>query len=188
MDPTILKWIAQVISWAAAGLTIYSFQMKDNKRLYLLQSIGGILWTVSFAIPGNWSGAFMNAINIFRGGILAAGKKWSTPLMFVITEVLMLAAGILTYDNWLSILVMVAQMIGTAAMWSRNGKIIRIFQFFVVSPSWLTYNIFASAGANTGGIVTEVFGIVSVVISIIRYGWNGFEDEPEKKKAISEKE
>ena len=180
----LLFWIAQVISWVGAALTIFSFQMKDNKRLYILQSVGGLLFAISFAIPGNWSGALLNSVNILRGGVLAAGKKWSSPLMFVIIEIFYLVSGIVSYDNWLSILVTVAQMVGTIALWSRNGRTIRIVQFFVISPSWLIYNIFASAGANTGGIVTEVFGLASVIISIIRYGWNGFEDEPSKKATV----
>ena len=182
MNNGILFWTAQGISWLGAALTIFSFQMKDNKRLYLLQSISGFLFAVSFAIPGNWSGALLNGINILRGGVLTAGKKWSSTFMFVLIEALYLISGIATYENWLSILVTVAQMVGTVALWSRNGRTIRIVQFFAISPSWLVYNIFAPAGANTGGIVTEVFGLVSVIVSIIRYGWNGFEDEPSKNK------
>ncbi len=182
MQPIIITWTAKIISLIAAGLTIFSFQMKDNKRLYILQGVSGFLFALSFALPGNWSGAWMNMVNILRGGVLAAGPKWSKPYVFVIIEALYIIAGVATYDSWLSILVMVAQLVGTVAMWTRNGRTIRILQFFVVSPSWLVYNCFA---ANIGGIITEVFGIVSVVVSIIRYGWNGFEDEPTKKEEVT---
>ncbi len=177
MQNIIIVWAARIISLIAAGITIFSFQMKDNKRLFILQALGGLLFAVSFALPGNWSGAWMNIINIFRGGILGAGKKWSKPYVFIIIEALYIFAGIATFDSWLSILVMVAQLVGTIAMWTRNGRTIRILQFSVVSPSWLIYNSFT---ANVGGIITEVFGIASVIVSIIRFGWNGFEDEKSK--------
>ena len=177
MQNIIIDWTARIISLIAAGITIFSFQMKDNKRLFLLQALSGLLFAISFALPGNWSGAWMNIINIFRGGILAAGRKWSNPYVFIIIEALYIVAGIATYAGWLSLLVMCAQLIGTIAMWTRNGRTIRILQFCVISPSWLIYNIFT---LNIGGIITEIFGIVSVIVSIIRFGWNGFEDEKSK--------
>ncbi len=177
MQNIVIVWAARIISLTAAGIIIFSYQMRDNRRLFILQALGGLLFAISFALPGNWSGAWMNIINILRGGILGAGKKWAKPYVFIILEALYIVAGIATYDSWLSILVMAAQLIGTVAMWTRNGKTIRILQFSVVSPSWLTYNFFT---LNIGGIITEIFGIISVIVSFIRFGWNGFENEKSK--------
>ena len=60
----------------------------------------------------------------------------------------------------------------TVLMWRGNGKHIRYGQFFVSSPSWIIHNIF---NFSLGGILCEVFMMLSVVISFIRYGKDGFE-------------
>ena len=66
----------------------------------------------------------------------------------------------------------------TFILWGRNGRHIRVAQLCFVSPIWLFNN---TVTGSIGGIITEVFGIVSVVISFLRYGWNGFEDDTKKR-------
>ena len=85
-----------------------------------------------------------------------------------------LLAGIFTYDGYLSVLVTIAQLVSTTTMFSRNGKVIRIFQFFLVCPAWLYNNIVTMA---VGGIITEVVSMVSILVSFLRFGLNGFEDD-----------
>ena len=60
----------------------------------------------------------------------------------------------------------------TIAMYSDNGKYIRMAQLFISSPCWLIYNF---VSGTIGGVICEVFVIASTVISIIRYGFDGFE-------------
>jgi hypothetical protein len=59
-----------------------------------------------------------------------------------------------------------AQLVGTLAMWSRNGKTIRVLQLFCVSPLWLIHNIFVF---SIGGILCEVFNLGSIIVSLIRF-------------------
>ena len=71
-----------------------------------------------------------------------------------------------------SILVGIAQLAGTVVMYISNGKIIRIVQNAYISPAWMVYNIYT---ISIGGILCEAFNMVSVVVSFIRYGKDGFE-------------
>ena len=73
-----------------------------------------------------------------------------------------------------SIIALVAQLIGTFAMWSQNGKTIRVLQLAAVSPLWLIHNVFVF---SIGGIICEVFNLGSIIVSIIRFGIDGFEKD-----------
>ena len=165
---------AQIVGVIASAVLILSFQAKGNRMFYVMQGGSGLLFAINFLLLGSYTSAVQNVINILRGGVLAAGKKWSNVYTFVLIELLYVASGVLTYQNALSIIVTVAQLAGTAAMWSRNGKVIRIVNFFVTSPSWLANNIYCM---SLGGIFAEVFSMISIIVSFLRFGFNGFENE-----------
>lgn len=77
----------------------------------------------------------------------------------------------------LSVVTTLIQLIETCALMTRNGRIIRMAQVCVISPVWLVNNFLTG---SIGGVVTEVFGIGSVILSFLRYGMNGFEQESDK--------
>ncbi|MBQ2826565.1 MAG: YgjV family protein, partial [Clostridia bacterium] len=79
---------------------------------------------------------------------------------------------IFTYESLVSILLLIAQIVGTYAMWFGDGKRIRTLQLCVVSPIWLLNNILVF---TIGGIIAEVFTIASAIISFFRYRKTGFE-------------
>ena len=74
----------------------------------------------------------------------------------------------------LSVVTTIIQLLETCTLWTRNGKIIRMAQICAISPVWLINNILTG---SIGGVVTEVFGIGSVILSFLRYGMDGFETE-----------
>lgn len=165
-------FIAQGIGVVAAALTILSFQFKKNKSLYLLQAVSGLLFSINFLMLGAYTAACLNFINLFRGGLLAGGDRFKSNWLAAALMAAYTAVTVVTYANWLSVLVLVAQLVGTVAMWSRKGRIIRLGQLFVVSPSWLIHNVF---NFSLGGLITEAVSIVSILISLIRYR-KGFEE------------
>jgi hypothetical protein len=59
-------------------------------------------------------------------------------------------------------------------MWSRDGRVIRRAQLFVISPLWIVNNIFY---ASIGGVVCELFNIVSVLVSFLRFSKDGFDKD-----------
>ena len=71
-------------------------------------------------------------------------------------------------------LTLIAQVTSTFAMWTRDGKKIRISQLAVVSPLWLLYDLLIPT-PSIGGILCEVFNMASVVISFIRFKKTGFD-------------
>ena len=166
--------VGQIIGILASVICILSFQMKDTKRLAIMQGISGLMFATNFFMLGSYTGAVLNVINFFRSACVASKKTKYDKLLFFGVNALYVLACIFTYDGWLSILVTVAQLVGTYAMWDRDGKKLRILQFFFVSPCWLTHNIVAF---SIGGIITEAVNLGSVVVSVIRFGFNGFVED-----------
>ena len=65
----------------------------------------------------------------------------------------------------------------TFAFAGNNSKIIRL-SGFISSPCWLTYNIFNNA---IGGIICEVFILVSIISALIRIDILGKKEKEDKE-------
>jgi len=186
---------AQALSIAASILCFISFQMKDTRKLYIAQCTSAILLVVSFLFLGEITPAILNMINIPRGLALSAGKKWTTPKIHLCIQSMIVLAGVIGVVTYVpaegtaqitivlsyaaKIVATLIQMISTYTMWTRNGKLIRLGQLFIVSPGWIFSDIIFF---SIGGILTEVINMTSIVISLIRYGFNGFVDASEEPK------
>lgn len=164
--------LAQIVGILGTCAAFISFQLKENKKFFILQSTSGALFALNFLMLGAYTGSLLNLINIYRGAVMAGGKKTRKLFFLVSIQLLYIVATVFTYTNIFSLIALAAQLIGTFAMWSQNGKTIRILQLFAVSPMWLIHNIFVF---SIGGIICEVFNIGSIIVSLIRFGFDGFE-------------
>ena len=182
MDTTEI--VAQAAGIVGFLLAAYSFQEKNNKRFFIEQGLSGLMFFLNFLLTGAVSAALFNLVNLVRGVLYAKNGKrvWKLVLLealytacFVYALVPIIHNG---FEIFLSGITYVALVLMTVLMWRGNGKHIRYAQFAFVSPAWIVHNIFHF---SLGGILCEVFNMVSVVISFIRYGKNGF-DGAEKTK------
>jgi hypothetical protein len=167
-----LDLVGQILGIAGAGAAILSFQMKNNKHLYIAQGISGLLFAVNYLILGAYTSALINFINLFRGAFLASGEKFRKKRFLFLIEAMYLTSFIFTYSGVMSLLITLVQLTATVLFWTNNGKLIRLSQLVVSSPIWLVNNIMAG---TIGGVITEVVNIISIFVSFIRYGFNGFE-------------
>ncbi len=157
--------VTQAIGIVAMSMIIFSFQCKKTRNFYIMQGAGGLLFALNFFMLGMYTGAVTNLINILRSGIMCGGKKSRKWYVLLLMMSIYVAATIFTYDGWPSLILLVAQITGVLTMWTDNGTIIRIGQFFVVSPIWMTYNIHAK---SIGGIICEVFTVCSIIVYVLR--------------------
>lgn len=160
----------QVISVIAMTLIILSFQFKKRSVYYIMQVSGNVFFAVSFLLLGNVAGCLMNAIGIVRGLImLGLGEKrrtwvlWLINLMFVGGTVF---AGTVGGDGWACVISLVPQVAGTFSMWYGSDNAIRWVQLGIISPFWLLNNTLVSF--SIGGIICELFCMVSTVIYLVR--------------------
>ena len=170
--------IAQIFGILGMILTFLSFQEKNNKKFFIKQGLAGLMFFLNFIIIGALSAALFNLTNLVRGAILSKNdhKKWRVFLITGLYTACFLFALTTIMGNpfqiFLSALTCTTLIIMTVLMWKGNGKHIRYAQFLISSPSWIIHNIF---NFTLGGLICEIASMLSVVISFIRYGKDGFE-------------
>lgn len=155
--------IAQALGILGSVLLVLSFQMKKTKHLFALQCLANLSFCFNYLMLDSVTGAVSMIIGIFPPLIvmLTEGKN---KIWLYVMQVVYVLVGIFTYDGWLSVLVVLVQMVCAFAQWTNNGKTIRTTRL-AVSPVWLAYNIRAR---SIGAIVAEAFTMVSIVVYFFR--------------------
>lgn len=172
MEISAIYVIAQCAGVLGMLFNVLSFQCKDNRRLMFALGTGSVLFAVNYMLLGSFASAGFNIVGIFRS-VTATNKKTHNNIFFAITGVLFTIVAIATYENLWTVILLSAQLAATYAMWYKDGGFIRRMQFFYVSPIWLINNTFIVF--TVGGVVCELFIIVSVIVSFIRFGKDGFD-------------
>ena len=136
-----------------------------------------IAFTVQFIFLSSWAAMLLNVFSIARGIIFALGDKCKKLFYLIALEasfaVSCLCAALFFGEKWwMAGIMLIAQGVGTLAMWTRNGKTIRIAQVSVISPIWIVHNVYYF---SIGGIICEAFNILSVAVSFIRFKKSGFD-------------
>lgn len=175
---TFIAIIAQILSIGGMACAILSMQCRSTNKFFIVQGTAGLLFTISFVMLGAWAGAIMNVFSLVRACILNNSKvvRLKLTLSLLIVALILCSAALLTVFNekwYLVLIVFIAQMAANLVMWSQSGKLIRYVQLAVISPLWLVYNCIIPI-PNIGGLLTETFSIVSVIVSLIRYRKIGF--------------
>lgn len=164
------EWFVQGLGFAGMVLCIVCFQFKDTKKLLLVQIIGNLFYSVQFILLGAYSGCvtiLLSTLCNFPLCLEREGRRaWKYWKWIFIP--LMVCAGLLTWKNLFSILPPTAAVIFALANWTRSGRMIRLAKLLCGAPCWLIYDLHVQ---SWGGVMTEVFGICSTLISIYRHGW-----------------
>lgn len=172
--------LGQIFGLIGLVIIVYSFQCKKNKNFFLLQGIGSFMFFLNFMLISAYAGAFFNLTNLIRGLLFSKEDKKLWKLIavifcytacFIFSVTLMWGNGFMIF---ISALPYVTLVVMSVLMWLGNAIHIRIFQVTLMSPSWIVHNIF---NFSLGGILCESFNMISAIISFIRYGKNGFENQ-----------
>ena len=175
--------IAQILSVLSCTGIIFSFQLKNNRHLFLVQTIEAAGFGISYLLLGAYDGFLINMVAFTNTFVLLNKKIKKKPILIALCASFLIIStfSALTYSgDWhllkiletvFSYLIAVAQIIYTITTWQDHGGKIRKMRLFFVTPAWLGYNIIVF---SIGGIICEAFNIISIVISFIRYGKEGF--------------
>lgn len=165
----ILYTTAQIIGWIGFAVVLISFQVKDTIRMILLQGLSGILMGTHYVMLGApTAGAvqYLFAVNIallsFRTEDWKSWRGWKW-----ILSVAVIIITAFTWNGLLSIVPCICSITATLSNWTRNGKKIRLWRLFLISPLWIFYDILVH---SYPGIVLEAVSELSILISIYRYG------------------
>ena len=172
----MIKIIANGFGVLSTLCFIISFQIKSNKALFVMQSIANVFYGTQFYLLGARGGLFNMGMQILRNMLLIRIEQWTwlkwkgwAPLFCVPSLIYM----IFTWSGPLDLLPFIPYTVGTFAYWTNDAKMFRLSEIVAVSPAWLLYDFITEA---YGGMLTEIVIRASVIVSIIRFGWNGLDD------------
>ena len=174
---TAIEIIANVIGVVAILLGFLSYQTKSRKGVLALQTLTTVTFTVHYLLLGAYSGMLMNVVGIARNVFYYNKEKkffsWrGWPVVFAVIAA---ALGIIAWDAWYSVFVVVGITINTVCM-SLSAQNIRK-SILVTSPMVLIYNIFAK---SISGAIYETVAIISSAIGLYRF-YNGKKNDEIKE-------
>ena len=164
--------IAQGFGIVGLLLFVLSFQCKSSQKLVFVQGLGGMMFFINFLLIGAYGGALFNLTILVRGLLYKNknGNLWKPIFVNLLFTAAYIYSLTLIWGDALQILLTtlpyISLLIMSVLMWKDLDKPIRYFQVFALSPAWLVHNLF---NFTLGGILAEVFNIVSAVISLIRF-------------------
>ena len=172
-----IQLIGQLVGFISTALFLLSFQFRQNKQLFALQLGSFAFYILHYFLIGAIAGCVAMAINTARCVVMFFfnDRKWAMwkgwPWVFV---VLYLANTVYTWEGFISLLPLCGSVACLFAYWSRNLRTIRVINLALGSPTWLIYDVFTGSIA---GCVSESLCMLSIIISIIRFGWKALDTQ-----------
>jgi len=174
MEP--IEIIAQAVGICGMAVNILSYQPKKKKTVLILQLFGAALFTVNFFMLGAITGAILNMINValslvfvFKDKTHADHIAWaigfaiayigSYVLTFVLFGVEPTPKNLIT-----EFFPVIGTLLTILSYKMKDAKAIRRIGF-VRSPAWLIYDALVF---SVGGVLCEVFTLISIIIATIR--------------------
>lgn len=165
--------IAQAVGVVAMVLNVGSYQLKSSRLLVLCRAAGDFIYIFHYLLLGSPNGcvtvgicSLNGVICGFRGSVWAEWKGWKWLLSIVLT-----VSCLLMWRHDFQPLPHICSLISILTTiwvtWSGNGKVIRLGRLFLAGPAWIIYCV---AAGSIPGVLTELIGMGSVVVSICRYG------------------
>ncbi|MBR0179863.1 MAG: YgjV family protein [Firmicutes bacterium] len=166
--------LIQIIGFIAMAFFIISYQIRSNRALFLCQLLGCCLFCLQFCIMGAYTGALGLLVNIARNVLLLKADDWpwvrrGTTLLGVI--LLLLVVTVYTWAGWISLLPFISVAVTCVGYWTDNAQKIRLSQL-IGSPCTLLYDLMIG---SWGGVLSETITLLSIIISIFRFGWSNLD-------------
>ena len=159
--------VGQIFGVLGAIITFFMYQVNKKRLLLVIQTTACACICLSYFFLGATSGFALNIICIIRNLVFCIEKE-SRVFNGVLVAVFVVALGIfgaVSWQGWLSLLIIVALMTNTVFTRFAAPQALRK-SILLTSGLILIYNIFVF---SIGGILNESIAIVSSVVGIIRF-------------------
>ncbi|MBO5557022.1 MAG: YgjV family protein [Oscillospiraceae bacterium] len=176
--------LIQGIGLLGTALFFASFQCKSNKRLFQIQFLSYLLYTVHLLLLGAVTGGASYIINMLRSACLGSRRPFAhRKEMCLLLCLLQLGALAFTWAGWISLLPVAANIAATIGGYTHNGRKIRLVGMLINSPLWIVYDVIVGSWA---GILDEAVSETSMLISILRFGWKNLDGTGETEREQKE--
>ena len=163
-----ITWIiGQILGIIGMILGFVIYQVKDSKKILLVQIITSLIFCIHYILIGALSGAVLNIVGTVRSVVYYHREKkfFSGKYIPIAFAFIMAGTGIIFWETWYSIFVVSGLVIYNLALTFKNPQNLRR-SILISCPLILTYNIFSK---SVGGIAYESISMVSGIIGLIRY-------------------
>ena len=147
-----------------SGVVLYllCFQLKSAKNILACRLLSSLLYVTQYLLLFAFVGAAMDAAACVTNAFAYKKdapfvKKYKIPII-VITNLGIVAIGILLYENVFSLLAIAGVLCESFSGWMKNERLIRLVSLVGV-PCWLVYNVAAEA---YGSVVGSVLALISM--------------------------
>lgn len=145
---------------------LYIFFNVSRKTILYCGIIFNLASAIGFLLLNAWTGAIMNVLGALLNLIYIFKNKnkfFSSPTIPIIFEILFLVGGILTWQGWLSILPIVANVIYGISLWLDKEYIIKIL-ILIVNVTYIVYHGFLLSYVSIIGTgISIVLGIAYLI-------------------------
>lgn len=164
---------AQIIGIIAVIIFFMSYQQKKRNNIILWNATSRILYIVQYILLGAFEGAALDILGTVSS-VAAQNKdkkiiKKHLAIWITAINLLIIAVGLMLYENVFSLFPIVGVVLHTSAFWISDERIIRIVSF-VGSPFWLVYNLVSLA---YGSAIGDTLTMFSIAAAIYRYDIKG---------------
>lgn len=149
-------------------ICVIAFFFKKKQHFLICLEIYNVILLVQYLIQGFHTECIFAGIDILKVAIFFVfDYKDKKPQLWIVVlfEIAMISIGVLTFENWFSIFVILSSMISTFAAWQPNMFILRL-SYILCSVLLISNYVFTGLYTT---IIAEAITLVSSVVSIIKY-------------------
>ena len=161
--------IGQILGIVATIITAISYQVNNKRGLLAVQSAATLSTCLGYLFLGAMSGFALNIVCLVRNGVFFFFDKNRKGMAYRIAAVLlaicMVVLGALSWQGWISLMIIVALALNTLFMAFGTPQRLRQSVCFT-SALVLAYNVCVF---SIGGIMNEALAIISSIVGIFRY-------------------
>lgn len=169
----INNFVIQLIGFGGTAAYLLSFQFKKNRHLFMMQTASYCFYFTHYYLLGALTGAFSYGVNLVRSILLSSRWKWAHSwyacAFLCVMQIVMCK---LTWNGMISLLPCAANIASTIGGYSGNARTIRSANMFINSPLCAVYAVIVGSWA---GLIDELISEVSIIISIVRFGWHNLD-------------
>ena len=160
--------VSQILVIIGVALISITYFIKNKNVILFITCAIAICYGLSYLLLGAYAGVFINIMSVIRGVWLYLDSKKdgkNSIISLIVCTIAFIIGGIVTFNIWADVLVIIAGIIYTYAVWQNKIDIFR----WISCICDILFLIYGIVIMSIMGIITEIVLIVVGCIGIIRW-------------------
>lgn len=159
--------LATLIGFVASAVSMYSFQRKNTRNIFIAQIFSGSLWVAHFMLIGALSGALINALNVCKLiTFVYVPKRFESLCVAIYLIALYVLYFCVIGHSWVEALPMISATFSVFLIYVRDNRYIVARASLLSALLWLCYGII---NGSLPAMLNDTFILISVWIGMLRH-------------------